>query len=64
MKKTAVLYICHVIDDETKFRYFEMKRGADALGYDIFWAIDVKCVGANTEILDRYRKINQERLSR
>ena len=50
MKKTAVLYICHVIDDETKFRYAEMKRGADALGYDIFWAIDVKCVGVDTEI--------------
>ena len=49
-EKTAILYICHVIDDETRFRYAEMKRGADALGYDIFWAIDTTSVKFNAEI--------------
>ena len=38
--KTAVLFICHIVSDESIFRYNLLKTACDKLGYDVFWAID------------------------
>jgi len=38
--RTCVLYLCHVINDETVFRFNHLKRGCDSLGYDLVWVLD------------------------
>ena len=38
--KTAILFICHVVNEESRFRYDLLKKASDELGYDIFWMID------------------------
>lgn len=40
MKKTAVLFISHIVTDETLSRYKSLQDGCDAIGYDLFWAMD------------------------
>lgn len=42
MKKTAVLFICHIVNEETVYRYNHLKSGCDKMGYDLFWALDVE----------------------
>ena len=41
---TAVLFICHIIDDETKFRYEHLRKGCQEMGYDLFWAVDAMAI--------------------
>ena len=41
---TAVLFICHIINDETKFRYNLLKKGCQEMGYDLFWAVDTMAI--------------------
>lgn len=43
-KRTAVLFMCHVIDDEAKFRYNLLKKGCREMGYDLLWAIDTMAI--------------------
>lgn len=46
--RTCVLYLSHVINDESVFRFNYLKDGCQALGYGLFWALDVqnvKCDG-------------------
>ena len=40
MKRTAVLFISHIVNAETLFRYNHLKQGCDEYGYDLFWALD------------------------
>ena len=37
---TAVLFISHVVNDETIFRYGMLKTACGALGYSLYWAMD------------------------
>jgi hypothetical protein len=40
MKKTAVLFISHIVTDETLSRYKSLQDGCNDMGYDLFWAMD------------------------
>lgn len=38
--RTAVLFLCHIVNEETMFRYNLLKKACNELGYDLYWAID------------------------
>ena len=42
--KTAVIFCCHIINEESLFRYNHLKRGCEEMGYDLFWAIDTMAI--------------------
>lgn len=41
MSKELVLFICHVINDESMFRFKEIQNGAKANGFDCKFALDI-----------------------
>ena len=38
--RTCVLYKCHLVNDETVFRFNHVRRGCAAMGYDLVWVLD------------------------
>lgn len=50
--RTAVLFICHAINRESLYRWDMVKKGAEAMGYDIFWALDKKCLENSAMVPD------------
>ena len=52
MKRTAVLFVCHIVNDESKFRFEQLKRGCDEMGYDLYWGMDEDSVDVRSLPLD------------
>ena len=49
---TAVLFVCHIVNDESIFRYEQLKRGCDEMGYDLYWGMDEDSADARSLPLD------------
>ena len=38
--RTVVLFVSHIVNEETVYRYNALKEGCLEMGYDLFWAMD------------------------
>lgn len=47
--KIAVLFICHIVNNESMSRFNMLKTACDKLGFNIYWAID--CAADQTTAL-------------
>lgn len=42
--KTVVLFICHIVNDESMFRFSMLKTACDRLGFDLRWVMDKNAI--------------------
>ena len=43
-KRTVVLFVSHIVNEETIYRYNLLKEGCLEMGYDLFWAVDTMSI--------------------